>query len=100
MPRIILRRVELSGFGPYRDSVVVDLDDGLNVLSASNETGKSSLVSGIAAIIFGIPQTSDQVAFGQGRFRNWFNPRRFEGKLDFLADGVPHHIERDFDSNR
>jgi len=100
MPRIILHRVELSGFGPYRDSVVVDLEDGLNVLSASNETGKSSLVSGIAAIIFGIPQTSDQVGFGQGRFRNWFNPRRFGGKLDFSADGVQYHIERDFDSNR
>lgn len=100
MPRIILRRVELSGFGPYRDPVVVNLEDGLNVLSASNETGKSSLVSGIAAIIFGIPQTSDQVGFGQGRFRNWFNPRRFEGRLDFSADGVQYHIERDFDSNR
>lgn len=100
MPRIILRRVELSGFGPYRDTVVIDLEDGLNVFSASNETGKSSLVAGIAAIIFGIPQTSDQAGFGQRRFRNWFGPRRFDGKLDFSADGVLYHIERDFDSNR
>ncbi len=100
MSRVVLRRLALRGFGRYRDGVTLELDEGVNVLVAGNESGKSTLVNGLMAVIFGLPAGSDPAAFCQGRFRSWEDPSRFEGEVEFAADGVPYLIRRDFGSHR
>lgn len=100
MRRVSFRRLALTGFGPYRERVEVSFTKGINAYVAPNERGKSSLVMGMLATIFGLPTKADPSAFGHARFRNWDNPQRFEGEVEFEADGVVYRIRRDFDTHR
>ncbi|MBE3598787.1 MAG: AAA family ATPase [Limnochordaceae bacterium] len=94
-------RIVLRGFGPFRDGVEVELPDGLGVLVAPNEWGKSTIVAGISAVLFGLPGSSNPRAFGQARYRNRDHPSRFEGVLEFTGvDGVRYRLVRSFDNHR
>jgi DNA repair exonuclease SbcCD ATPase subunit len=97
---VSLRKLSLAGFGPYRDRVEAVFGPGVNALVAPNERGKSSLVSGLLATIFGLPAKNDPSVFGQARFRNWDGPRRFEGEVEFESDGGVYRIHRDFDTHK
>lgn len=99
MPQVKVKEVNLSGFGPHRGTVKYIFTDRLNVWVAPNESGKSTMVAGIGAIIFGIPQTTDVTVFGQARYRNWDHPAQFTGELIYEVEQVTYRIRRDFDSN-
>ncbi len=99
MRTVRFRRLVLAGFGPYRDPVEVRLSDGVNTHVAPNERGKSSLVAGLVATIFGLPTSNDPSAFGSARFRNWDRPRSFRGELELEADGTVFKLTRDFDTH-
>ena len=91
----------LRGFGPFRDEVRVEFAEGLTNFVAPNEFGKSTLVEGIAAVVFGLPGSSDPAAFGQARCRHWSGAARFEGEVEFTAaDGQRYRVWRDFDGHR
>ncbi|MGB4380600.1 MAG: AAA family ATPase, partial [Bacillota bacterium] len=100
MATVLFRRFKMSGFGPFRDTVTCRLTCGVNTLIARNEAGKSSLVAGLMATIFGLPAKSDPGEFGHRRFKNWYGPSRFEGELEFEADGTVYKIWRDFESHK
>lgn len=99
MKEVRFRKLALSGFGPYRDRVEVELSDGINTFIARNECGKSSLVMGLIAMIFGLPSKTNPSDFGHARFRNWDSPQRFEGELQFEADGTLYRLSRSFDTH-
>ena len=46
---LVIERVTLVGFGPYRDETAFDFPPGLGVLAAPNEAGKSTLAAAIRA---------------------------------------------------
>lgn len=100
MRNVTWRRLELSGFGLYRGRVTAEFQPGLNVLVAPNEHGKSTLVAGLAGVIFGLPGTSDTDSFGQGRFRNWTGPADFQGEVEFEVGGEVYRIRRNFANHR
>lgn len=100
MPRITWDRLLLSGFGCYRSTVEIALQPSLSVLVGPNETGKSTLIAGLTAVLFGLPASQDPAAFGQSRWRNWHHPDRFSGELFFRMDGEQWHLTRDLASNR
>lgn len=100
MRKVKFDRVCLTGFGPYRETTTFSFAEGLNVLVAPNETGKSTLVAGINALLFGLPQTTDETVFGQARYRNWYNPPGFEGELVFTVDGESYRLRRSFQNNQ
>ncbi len=100
MTQVLLKRLMLEGFGRFRRPVEVCFSPGINYMVADNESGKSSLVSGLLAVIFGMPQLSNPADFGQGRFRNWEGARSFRGELEFEIDRAIYRIDRDFETNR
>jgi len=100
MPSITWDRLLLSGFGCYRSTVEIALHPSLSVLVGPNETGKSTLIAGLTAVLFGLPASQDATVFGQSRWRNWHHPDRFSGELFFRVDGEQWHLTRDFASNR
>ncbi|WP_258360125.1 AAA family ATPase [Moorella sulfitireducens] len=100
MPAVTWRRLSLAGFGCYRDQVTVVFQEGLNVLVAPNERGKSTLIAGLEAVLFGLPGTVNPEAFGSARFANREEPDRFEGEVEFLVDGRLYAIKRQFNTNR
>ena len=48
--------LEIDGFGRYADERIDDLPPGLVVLHGPNESGKSTLLAFIRAVLFGFPR--------------------------------------------
>lgn len=100
MSQIVLQKLALAGFGPYKDRVELELQEGINNYVADNERGKSTLVMGVLAIIYGLPSSSNPSEFGRARFRNWDAPDHFYGELEFKTKDVVYKIYRNFDDNQ
>ncbi len=98
--RVIWRQMIVRGFGPYAEEAVVELTPAANVLVAPNEAGKSTLAAALAAILYGLPATSDPERFGQGRYRHWGQAVRFDGELFLSVDGVEYHLTRQFETHK
>lgn len=93
-------RLLLRGFGCYATEVSLRLPSGLGVLVGPNETGKTTLIDGLSAVLFGLPAGQDPSKFNQARYRNWQHSPRFAGELHFTVDGSGYHLQRDFSTNR
>ena len=69
-----IERLELKNFGKFRDASV-ELKDGLNVLYAPNETGKSTLAGFIRYMLYGFPKNERSSATNPittaQRFKPW-----------------------------
>lgn len=100
MTKVRWLKLSLSGFGRFRETVTVTFTPGVNVCLAANERGKSTLAAGLAAIIYGLPSTSDPKTFGQERFRNWHDPARFSGELELEVGDEQFRLHRNFDNHR
>jgi len=90
-------KLRLNGFGCFRENVVVEFVPGINVFLAANEQGKSTLVAGLAAVIYGL---SDPKILSQERYRNWHGPAHFTGELEFAAGSGLFRLQRNFDNHR
>ncbi len=98
--KVAFKRLQLRGFGIYRDGIEVLFEPGLNNLVTENERGKSTLVAGLLAILYGLPGKSNPAEFGLGCYRNWDNPSRCDGELEFTVNDEHYFLQRDFDTNR
>ena len=91
--------LELSGFGVY-DEMKAELPADLAVLIAANESGKSTLVAGLTAVVFGLPTSNDPTGWGTGKYRSYSSNARYAGRVEFLArDGKRYEVRRDFESH-
>lgn len=99
MPDVLLRRITLCGFGLYREPASFGFAPSLSVMVGENETGKSTLVSGILATLFGLRRESDPTEFTTARFKNWDSPPGFWGELEFTASGRLYRLRRDFETH-
>lgn len=102
---LVLRGLRLRGFGRFED-VRLRFGPGLNVLARPNEWGKSTVVAGIGAALFGLASSkaasrpTDRWLRSRERFRNWYGPGAFDAVLLFELDGALFQLYRDFDSFR
>ncbi|MFO7172897.1 MAG: hypothetical protein DIU70_008025 [Bacillota bacterium] len=97
MKQVVLEELALAGFGRFAGEVRLSLGPGLWNLVAENEQGKSTLVAGLMAVLFGLPRSGE--GFSQERLRNWYGPPRFWGAVTLRVDGVRYRVERNFDRN-
>lgn len=84
-----INKLELRAFGKFRDRSV-ELQDGLNVLYAPNETGKSTLAGFIRYMLYGFPKNerssaSNPLTTAQ-RFKPW-QGGEVGGSMTVTADG-------------
>ncbi len=99
MNRVVIRRLELQGFGVYGKTTRFTLSDGLNVFIAPNESGKSTFLAGVQATLFGLPEKTDAQLWGTARFRSWDLPLPFRGQITLLAGNAWHSIHRNFETH-
>jgi len=85
--------LELEGFGVWRAPVVIRFPERLGVLTLPNERGKSTLVAGLAAVLYGLP--AEAIA----RRRTWGSSGPCRGRLDFAAGDRRIRIRRDLVSH-
>jgi len=101
MAGVVWHSVSLTGFGPYGEKVTYAFPADFGVLVAPNETGKSTLVAGLMATLYGLPTSSSPEEFGTRRYRHHGRAPAFEGEVEFTAvDGLRYHVWRDFESHR
>lgn len=88
-----IQHFEVIGFGPFQARTVVEFPAaGLSVVLGPNESGKSMLVSAIFGTIFGL--SAEEVE----RFRGWYGPAEYEGRVRLQLDDRDVEIIRYFDT--
>lgn len=99
MSQVYFRKLILRGFGLYRDEASFEFHEGVNVFVAPNESGKTTIALGVAAVLFGLYSGTDKENLTSARLRNWHEPPAFRGELFFESDRVLYHIRRNFLDN-
>jgi uncharacterized protein YhaN len=101
MGDVVFTKLTLSGFGLYRDPTSFAFDPSLAVLTGSNESGKSTIVNGLMATLFGLRRREDDVeGFTTARFKNWSSPGEFWGELELTASGRIYRLRREFEGHQ
>lgn len=92
-----LERLEMWSFGKFHNRSI-ELSDGINLFSAENEAGKSTIYAFIKSMLFGVER-------GRGRgaakdefhqYEPWRNPTQYSGMIRFESGGRHFQLERDF----
>ncbi len=98
--KVFFKKLVLCGFGCYKERSEFTFAPGLNNLVVSNERGKSTAVAGLAAVLFGLPNSSDPGRFGKAKYRSWEESGDFYGEVHFEAGGGHYRVRRHFDTDR
>lgn len=88
---MMLQRLELQAFGRFRDEVV-EFAPGMNLVSGPNDSGKTTLVQAVTAVLFGAGQAA--------RFVPWEHPDSCSAALVWTSNDRQVRIERDFVSGQ
>ncbi|MBQ4426096.1 MAG: AAA family ATPase [Lachnospiraceae bacterium] len=94
-----LTRCYIHQFGSLREQRF-DFEDGVTLIKGSNESGKSTLHTALAVLLFGLERGRGRAAANDTYKRNlpWKDPEIYGGELDWEREGVHIHTERDFAS--
>jgi len=72
----------------------------LGVWVGPNEQGKSTLIAGVIAVLFGLPQATDPSGFTTGRYRHWDGPAEFWGEVVLSVGDDRFRVRRNFENHR
>jgi len=89
-----ITKISINGFGLFDDRFELDVPTDVALVVGDNETGKSTILSAVGAILFGLASESEKEAFAP-----YGHPMPRSGSLEFEAKGEPHRLSRDFASN-
>ena len=97
--RLVLKRLHLISFGKFQD-YVLNLEDGLNLITGPNEAGKSTIGAFIEGVFYGfrVPGTTrKRYTEDLERYRPWGHST-YRGAVTFSYNGRSLLLQRDFDS--
>ena len=89
-----LRRIEISAFRCFEDSVVIDdIDDGITLLVGDNEEGKSTILAALQTVLFEKHNVTGAVANAMLPYGSKVRP---EITLDFDHDDARYRLHKAF----
>ncbi|MBD3349070.1 MAG: AAA family ATPase [Candidatus Eisenbacteria bacterium] len=91
-----IRRIRMVNFRSFRD-FEVDLDPGLNLVVGPNESGKSTIVEGLAVALFTDPAPG---SLDVHEMASWGTTGATRLELSFEHDGVTYELLKDFGDGR
>ena len=93
-------RVDLKHFGRF-DGVELIFGDGINLITGSNESGKTTLHAFIRGMLFGIDKNRGRAGKNDvySRYLPWDTPGAYQGSLDLEHEGQKIRITRVFLQN-
>ncbi len=86
------RELSLTGFGLWKEPTRFLFPEKLGVLALPNESGKSTMVAGLRAVLFGLKDGPDAI-------RSWGGAPACRGQIDLDARDRRVRIARDFASH-
>lgn len=94
-----VKRVRFHGFGHWIDQTFT-FHDGINLIEAPNESGKSTLIQGIFALLYGRNKEGDykkkQKAVWFEQFIPWEKKNVYGGEIDYIVDQEIFRLIRSF----
>lgn len=75
-----IQKFKIGGFGKHRD-VVINLREGVNIISGDNESGKSTVAAFIRAMLYGLSGRGAQNE--RKKFLPWDRGAKYGGELSF-----------------
>lgn len=87
---------KINGFGKLKNNNI-ELSDGINVIYGENESGKSSMLKFISAILYGVSKNKNGKEISDfDKFKPW-KTEEFSGKINYtLDDGESFEVYREF----
>jgi DNA repair exonuclease SbcCD ATPase subunit len=98
---MIIERVHFQGFGRFQDQTI-QFQPGLNVIQAPNESGKSTLLQGIFALMYGGVQEGRRVrreADWYAGYRPWI-AQQYGGEIDYTLQNTSYRLVRNLIKGR
>lgn len=97
MASVRIDRIEIGAFGCL-SGVVIEPSDGINLIEADNESGKSTLAAFIKFILYGFSSTRSQsIAENERKLYIPWNGTRAFGSIVFSAPGGRFRVARAYD---
>ena len=79
-----IKNIEIISFGKFKNKVI-NFSDGLNIICGDNESGKSTIISFIYAMIYGFGDSRGKGLPFREKYTPW-DGGVCEGKLSFISD--------------
>ena len=93
-----ITRIKIESFGCFGRELDIDLNPpGPNFISGPNESGKSTLIRAVRAVIYGMDAGDIRI------YKPWSSRNAFCGELHFISGGqnvTTHIIQRELNTNR
>lgn len=95
-----INNIKINAYGNIENKEI-NLKDGINVIYGENESGKSTLLSYITNILYGISRTKDGKELSDfDKYKPW-NSEDFSGKIGYTLDnGEKYEIVRKFNTKK
>lgn len=91
---VVIEKAEIVSFGRLKDTVV-SLSSGINILSAPNESGKSTLAAFIKFVFYGFSGArKESLSENEKKLYTPWDSDLNEGSLEITADGIRYRIQR------
>lgn len=88
-------KLQIEQFGGLRDRQII-FSPGFNLIYGENESGKSTLLSFIRAMFYGLNSSARKIAENERKLRLPWGEERMGGWLDFTHNGRAYRLERSF----
>lgn len=87
---------KINGFGKLKNNNI-ELSDGINVIFGENESGKSSMLKFISAMLYGVSKNKNGKEISDfDKFKPW-KTEEFSGKINYTLDsGESFEVYREF----
>ncbi len=93
--KIIITKLEITSFGCLKNTVFTPTE-GLNKITAPNESGKSTMAAFIKFIFYGFGSSKKDIMDSDKKmYLPWDSPMA-AGAAEITADGIPYRIERKY----
>ena len=88
-----IKSIDITSFGKFKNKTI-ELNDGFNVIFGNNESGKSTVINFIYAMLYGFGDNRGKGISMREKYTPW-DGGECEGKLHLLTDeGIPVTIYR------
>ena len=90
---MLIRKLYIKEYGALSDKELI-FTDGINLLEGGNESGKSTILSFIRFMLYGMPRrAAGEIVSERERGLSWQNGIA-EGSMELVSDGKSYRIER------
>lgn len=96
-----IEELRIKNFGKFKNARI-PLEEGINLISGGNESGKSTLHTFIRGMLFGIRRMRGRASRTDtySRCEPWDNPGCYAGEMVFDSGGKRFRISRNFSRNQ